>query len=200
MCVVAQQSRVPYLNDFGPGYEVKDVSYPYPGSYRPIREIDFRNLKVLLGGQEGLRLRNGLWQPADRFDHRSLLLLALYNLPSSSPGTEFAVAFFKYWTCGGSCSSGGRAELFAVSGDALRVLQEIDWDTDAARTEANEWFDPASNVMVVRASHYMPGDAHCCISAMDIVTLRWTGRRFVTAGVKTVLSRYGKNEHKKLYP
>jgi len=35
---------------------------------------------------------------------------------------------------------------------------------------------------------------------MDIVTLRWTGTRFVTAGLKTVLSRYGKNEHKKLYP
>jgi len=59
-------------------------------------------------------------------------------------------------------------------------------------------FDAAKNELVIRSAHYVPGDAHCCVSAMDVVTLRWDGVRFVPVGIQTELSDYGKEAGKTL--
>ena len=48
------------------------------------------------------------------------------------------------------------------------------------------------------SAHYLHGDAHCCVSAIDIVEMHWNGRRFVQAARRTELSDYGKGEGKRL--
>jgi len=52
------------------------------------------------------------------------------------------------------------------------------------------------NTLVIRSAHYIPGDAHCCVSAMDIVTFKWDGTRLVQSDIQTELSAYGKREGK----
>jgi hypothetical protein len=52
-------------------------------------------------------------------------------------------------------------------------------------------FDEKTNKPVVRSAHYLPGDAHCCVSAIN-VTPRWNGSRFVQTGIRTKLSDNGK--------
>jgi hypothetical protein len=71
---------------------------------------------------------------------------------------------------GGSSSQGGMAKVFTMSGGRMRVVQEIDWDTYFDAGQPTHSFDPSTNTLVIRSAHYIPGDAHCCVSAMDAVT------------------------------
>ena len=88
--------------------------------------------------------------------------------------------------------------MFTLSGRRLQAVQEIGWDKQVQTDQPTESFDASTSTLVIRSAHYIPGDAHCCVSAMDVVTFRWDGTRFVQAGLQTVLSEYGKNEGKTL--
>jgi hypothetical protein len=68
----------------------------------------------------------------------------------------------------------------------------------ALSREPTESFDTRTNTLLIRTAHYSPGDAHCCISAMDVITLQWDGTRFAQKDFKTELSDYGKAEGKTL--
>jgi len=98
----------------------------------------------------------------------------------------------------GSSSGGGTALVFTVSNNRLRLTQAIGWDTHFQTKERTESFDPGTDTLVVRTAHYIPGDAHCCVSAMDVITLHWNGTRFAQTDFKTELSEYGKAEGKTL--
>jgi hypothetical protein len=88
--------------------------------------------------------------------------------------------------------------VFTVSESRLRSVQMIGWDTHFQAGQPTDSFDPATNTLVIRSAHYIPGDAHCCVSAMDVVTFRWNGTRLVQTGIQTELSQYGKQEGKAL--
>ena len=102
---------------------------------------------------------------------------------------------------GGSSTNSGIAQLFRLSGRTLELLQRVQWDGDVNRS-ADIWklftFDPATSTLVARSSHYLPGDAHCCISAVDLVTFAWKDTHFEMASVRTELSENGKREGKTL--
>jgi hypothetical protein len=72
------------------------------------------------------------------------------------------------------------------------------WDTHFEAGQPTDSYDEGTGTLVVRTAHYMPGDAHCCVSAADAVTLKWDGTRFVQTSSKTELSEYGKREGKRL--
>ena len=88
--------------------------------------------------------------------------------------------------------------MFNLSANRLCVVQEIDWDTHFQAGQPTDSFDPSTNTLVIRSAHYIPGDAHCCVSAMDVVTLRWDGTQFAPAPIQTELSEYGKTQGKTL--
>jgi hypothetical protein len=88
--------------------------------------------------------------------------------------------------------------VFTVSAGHLRSVQTIGWDTHFQAGQPTESFDPGTNALVIRSAHYIPGDAHCCVSAMDVVTFRWDGARLVQTGIQTELSEYGRSEGKTL--
>jgi hypothetical protein len=72
----------------------------------------------------------------------------------------------------------------------------MDWDTHVDASQPTASFDPIQNTLIARTAHYIPGDARCCVSAVDVITLRWDGTRFVQTDLKTELSRYGKDQGK----
>ena len=90
----------------------------------------------------------------------------------------------------------GEVPVRELSNGHLRVIQDLGWDTHFDAGQPTESFDDAKNTLVVRTAHYIPGDAHCCVSAMDVVALKWNGTRFVQTSFQTELSAYGKREGK----
>jgi hypothetical protein len=192
-----QVSQVPYAaygDGTGPTFTVENVSLSLRGSYKSIRKVKFRQLTA------SASVRNRLNKKSDPDDHYSEQSGSVFYLdgPSSS-STGGSALVLSYWSdAGGSSSQGETAQVFAVSDGHLRSVQSIRWDTHFQTDQPTESFDPNTNTLVIRSSHYIPGDAHCCVSAMDVVTFRWDGTRFVQTGIQTELSEYGKHEGKTL--
>ena len=202
-----QTSRVPYAPDSdgpGPTFANENAGRSYPGSYSSIRQVDFRNFRYLLFGKSGkttgsLLFKKGHYEDDEPGSNFSMDLDAIYYLSAlpSSKG-DSAVVLYYWFSAGGSSSQGGTAQVFTVSDGHLRSTQMIDWDTHFQAGQPTVSFDPNTNKLVIRSAHYIPGDAHCCVSAMDVVTYRWEGTRFVQSGIQTELSEYGKKEKKTL--
>jgi hypothetical protein len=200
---LGQTSQVPYAQQSdgpGPTFTSENVSVSYPGSYSSIRKVDFRNFKIPFFDEKPFSLKNGHYKHDEPLGHWSIDLDSVYYL-STSPSSKgsSALVLYSWFGAGGSSSQGGIAEVFNVSVGHLRSVQEINWDTHFEEAgQPTESFDPRTNTLVIRSAHYIPGDAHCCVSAMDIVTFRWNGARFVQADLRTELSEYGRREGKTL--
>jgi len=126
----------------------------------------------------------------------SVELTAIYYLVSS-----YALVLYHDIQGGGSSTNSGIAQLFTLSEGRLALIQTIRWDTDVTRSESNPKLyslDAATNNLVIRSSHYIPGDAHCCISAVDVVTFAWKDTHFEKIAVDTELSEEGKRQGKAL--
>ena len=192
------QSSVPYAAEIGSLFSDGSFDDSYPGEYRSIRSVDFRNFTLRFIDKNGkptgtARLRNGKYERKETLQFESIELESLYYL---SP--EYALVVYSFFSAGGSSNTNGVAMLFSVSNRRLRQTQELNWDEHFATLFYS--FDPMTKTFVVRSSHYLPGDAHCCVSAVDVITLRWDGIHFTQTDFKTELSDYGKSEHKKLSP
>jgi len=204
----AQTSDVPYApNSDGPGptYTIERVRDCYSGAFSSIRAINFRDFHFLRFGKDGrpsggaTRLKNGHFQHDDKFDHYSIEFESIHYFPSADPSAgDSAVVVLSWFAAAGSSSQGGNAKVFNLTGNRLCLVQEIDWDTHFQSGRPADSFDPSTNTLVIRSAHYIPGDAHCCVSAMDVVTLRWDRTQFRPATVQTELSEYGKAERKTL--
>jgi len=200
-------SSIPYaLNSDGPGptFVTENRSFSYPGSYSSIRKVDFRNFRFLIfdpAGKpaESFRLKKGHYQHDKPLDHFSIDLDSIYYL-SATPPSKQSFVLVLYFLQGGGVSSnqGEMAQVFTISDGHLRSVQTIDWDTQFQSSQPAHSFDSRTNKLVIRSAHYIPGDAHCCVSAVDIVTFRWDGARFLQSGIETELSDYGKTEKKTL--
>lgn len=147
----------------------------------------------------GYTLKNGHYQRDDQFDHYSTEFESIHYFPSADPSTgDSAMIVLSWFAAAGSSSQGGNAKVFNLSGNRLCVVQEIEWDTHFQSGQPTDSFDPGTNALTIRSAHYIPGDAHCCVSAMDVVTLRWDGTKFRPVAVQTELSEYGKANGKTL--
>jgi hypothetical protein len=204
---LGQTSPVPYApgtNGPGPTFTNRQIFYSYPGSYSSIRKVDFRNLTFPTLDENGkpdgsISLRDGHYKHDEDYLHKTMDLNSIDHLDKSSPSDgDAAVVLFSWFTAGGSSSQGGIARVFKVSDGRLQIVQEIGWDTHFQAGQPTESFDPGTKTLVIRSAHYIPGDAHCCVSAMDVVTFKWNGSRFVQSGIQTELSKYGKREGKVL--
>jgi hypothetical protein len=194
-----QTSQIPYAPDNGPLFSNDQISHLYPGSFSSIRRVNFRNFRYLSFDEAGnptedFSLRNGHYQHDEPLDRQSIDLDSIRYLGGSSS----ALILLSYFAAAGSSSQGGMAKVFTVSDGHLRIVQAIVWDTHFQAGQPTESFDPDANTLVIRSAHYIPGDAHCCVSAMDVVRFRWDGTHFVQTGLQTEHSEYGKKEGKTL--
>jgi hypothetical protein len=189
----------------GSTFTSRQVRFSYQDSYSSLRGIDFRDFTFFQNFDEegkpagNVSLKNGHYKHDQPLDQFSVDLESTYYLgKTASPNEEFALVLFSWFAAGGSSSQGGNAQVFALSDGHLRVTQEMGWDTHFEAGQPTDSFDESTNTLLVRTAHYMLGDAHCCVSAMDVVRLKWDGRRFVQTNLTTELSEYGKKEGKRL--
>jgi len=196
----AQKSSVPYDRLNGePTFTNTLVGFTYPGVYSSLAGVDFRNFTIH-ELHETCVLKNGHWRSLrDRAGHQSLDLISTYYLrrTASNQGDSILV-LLSWFGVGGSSSSEGIAQIFTLSKGHLRMSQEMSWDTHFWTDLPTESFDTGTDSLLVRTAHYIPGDAHCCVSAMDVIRLKWDGTRFVQTSLRTELSKYGRTEGKKL--
>ena len=193
-----QVSRVPYLD--GPDFTNQQVPCACPGTFSSIRKVNFRNVTIPNSDPIGRSsLKNGHYRHDAPDEHQSVDLDSVHYLGKAVASSDSSALVLLSWSAvGGSSSQGRAARVFRLYGGGLRVVQEIDWDTHFDAGQPTERFDPVTKTLVIRAAHYIPGDAHCCVSAMDFVTFRWDGTRFAQTGPQTELSEHGKREGKTL--
>ena len=101
---------------------------------------------------------------------------------SSDP--EYALVVFHWISVAGDSSTDGFAQVFWLADRALRVIQQLRWN-EQFDTKEKYTFNSRTNTLIVRSAHYLQGDAHCCVSAMDVFTLRWNGTAFEQASSAT---------------
>lgn len=198
-----QASDVPYDGDYGPSLCDLSVKRSYPGSYDSLKDVDFRNLTAHIFYNQGkseliATLRKGSFERKLKFSYDSVTVDAVHELPRNSSGTERALVLFTWFASGGSSSTEGVAQVFELRDHRLTITQQLDWDEHFQTSEPYASFESSSNTLTVRAAHYLPGDSHCCVSAMDVVTLRLNKARFAKRSVLTELSDYGKSAGKKI--
>jgi len=203
LCLLAQAPSVPYAQFFGPDFDNVHVDRSYPGSYESIRKADFRNMRLIVFDQTGktdtvLQFKNGTHQSKTKSEvDEAKLEEVAYLTSEGAAGPEYALVIFHWMSVSGAADADGYAQVFELTGHSLRVIQQLRWNAQF-ETKEKYTFDAATKTLIARSAHYLEGDAHCCISAMDVFTLRWNGSAFVQAAVLTELSDYGKREGKTL--
>jgi hypothetical protein len=201
--LAAQSPPVPYAQFFGPDFDNLRLDHSYPRFYQSIRRVDFRNMKLVAFDAAGrpdavLQLKDGSRKWSEKSDvNEARLEEVAYLTPSDASGPEYALLMFHWISIAASSDSDGFAQVFRLSAHSLRVVQQLRWN-EQFETREKYTFDTKTNTLFVRSAHYMEGDAHCCVSAMDVFTLEWNGDAFVLAGKQTELSDYGKREGKTL--
>ncbi|HLY63512.1 MAG TPA: hypothetical protein VKV95_22460 [Terriglobia bacterium] len=200
--LLAQSSSVPYGTQYGPMFLTSSASYKYPSTYKSIHEVDFRNLSLHTFGRKGkslakYNLKDGTCETDDQSNHCSIELESIHYLRTTTGIPELALVAYGASCVAGSSNTEGIAQTFKLEGHHLEVIQDIAWDENHGEWTTHS-FDEKTNTLVIRSSHYIPGDAHCCVSAIDDVSLLWNGSRFVQAGISTELSPYGKQAGKTL--
>jgi hypothetical protein len=201
----SQRTSIPYGGESaGPSFGILTTSFDYPGTFRSIRDIDFRNLTVQVADEKAkpewhFGLKNGKAEIHDRTELDSFTLDAVYYLPSSGhPERDFAIVVFDWFSASGSSGRTGIAQVFRLLDQRLKMTQQIDWDEHFDWDGPYKLFDEKTGKLVFRSAHYLPADSHCCVSAMDVVTVHWDGFKLVQTSIKPELTSYGKREGKAL--
>lgn len=166
-------------------FHLSAVEFSYPGTYRSLRKIDFRNLAVNFLG-DGLRpLKDGKYESRDEGGFEGATFESVDLLPSTARSREqFALVLYTYTSAGGSSNSYGIAQIFALSDGHLKIVQEMRWDEHFS--PPGDWYMLLlKDTLTIRSARYLDGDAHCCISGMDTVTLHWNGSRFAQTRMVT---------------
>jgi hypothetical protein len=194
--------------DIATGFDETALNYSYTGSYDRIEDVDFRNLTMYLFEDDEkpeaeYALRDGQYDSRRDPDYHDVGIYTVslddvHRLLGEEPDRRYAIAVYTWLGVGGSSSQDGVVQVFELFQHRLTLRQQLRWDNQVETTKPHVWFSEDSKTLVVRSAHYLPHDSHCCVSAMDVVTLRWNGTRFVKTSVRTELSDYGIREGKKL--
>ena len=199
----SQAPTVPYAQFFGPDFDNVHVDHGYPTTAQSIQKVDFRNMRLMVFDQSGktdavLSFKNGgrKWKEKGGEVDEARIEEVDY-LPAGASRAEFAVVVFHWLSIAEASNADGYAQVFRLANHELRVIQQLRWN-EQFDTKEKYTFDAATKTLIARSAHYLTGDAHCCISAMDVFTLQWKDGAFVQTSVTTELSDYGKKEGKKL--
>jgi hypothetical protein len=198
-----QSHKIPYDRDLGFSLHQISLDFRLEGSFEQAGSIDFRNFTFLLFDKNTRvvmkgELKHGSYEEKSPAGFDSVKLDSLYFLPSANSNQQYILALYTWEFAGGSSNIQGVAEVYKLENHKLRVTQQIDWDEHFDSEKPMVVYDKTSGTLVARTAHYLPGDAHCCVSAVDVVTLRWDSTHFVRSGLRTELSNYGEREKKQL--
>jgi hypothetical protein len=196
----AQTPSVPYAQFFGPDFDIIHVDHGYPTTYQSIQKVDFRNMRLIVFDQSAktdtvLPFKNGSrkWKEKNGEADEA----KIEEIDYLTPADEYALVVFHWLSIAEASNTDGYAQVFRLMNHELRVIQQLRWN-EQFETKDKYAFDAATKTLIVCSAHYITGDAHCCISAMDVFALQWNDGGFVQTGVRTELSDYGKREGKTL--
>jgi hypothetical protein len=168
-----------------------------------MREVDFTNLALQVFDAAGkreteIKLTGSSRKWKEAGSHEEIRLDSVdYLTPAGEAGPEYALLVFHWFSAAGSSVVSGNAHLLRLSGGRLRVVQKLQWDPQFESAQKHS-LDREKRTMVVRSAHYLPGDAHCCVSAMDVVVLQWTGSSFRETSRRVELTDYGARQGRTL--
>lgn len=186
--ISAQTSTVPYAEFYGPLFKLERSSDAYPQLYESIHDVDFQNLTVRLGNGGTFHLRNGKYETKDEVGQTSVEIAGVHYPSSSEKGREYALVLYEEDDVGGSSNQEGVAKVFELEDKRLRDVQSLSWDLHHGGPHGKlDTFNEKENSLEIASSHYRPGDAHCCVSAVDIIVYHWEGKRLNQASVRTEL-------------
>jgi hypothetical protein len=174
----AQSQRLPYDPDLGPSFYKVSLNYSYSKIYERIEDVDFRNLTMHVFDEHGkpemkVELKKGKYENRDNVGYETVKLDSTYYLPSQDSNRMFALVLYTWFYGGGSSNTEGIAEVFELVENRLTLIQQLGWDEHFDTTKPYALFREKSGTLIVRTAHYLPGDPHCCVSADDVITLRW---------------------------
>jgi hypothetical protein len=195
-------SHVAPYDTYGPTFEDLTLDVTFPGAYNRIEDVDFRNSILREFGDDGkqdrkAQLTNGSHERREPGYYETDSLDEIHYLPARDSSSRCALVLYTHFFAAGSSGQEGIAQVFQLVGRRLTLKQQTEWDEHFGQPPY-VLFDEKSKTLTFRSAHYLRGDADCCVSAMDVVTMRWDGTRFVKTSVRTELSDYGIREGKKL--
>lgn len=166
-------------------FRLSPAEFSYPGTYRSLRQIDFRNLAVNFVKDRLVPLKDGKYESRDEGGFDGVEFESVDFLTSAARSKEqFALVLYTHTLAGGSSNSYGVAQIFGLSSGHLRIVQEIAWDEHFS-PPGNWYMRLSKDTLTLRSARYLDGDAHCCISGMDTITLKWNGSRFTQTSITT---------------
>jgi hypothetical protein len=194
--------------DIGPTFSNTAVLFAYDGFNGDVRKVNFKNLDLHIFDPDGklgsvVHLKNGkyTYRESDSgltLGYEEVTLDAVHYLTGVSRSDEYALVLFSLFEAGGSSSSEEYAQVFELSDHRLRVVQQMVSDEHFGGPFPAHSYDPTTRTLVMQSAHYIRGDAHCCVSAVDVLTYRWAGNRFAQVSLKTDLTEYGRKAKKSL--
>ena len=196
--------QIPY-GDYGFTLEEDSSTYVYPNTFNDLREVDFKDLPIRVVYGHGklffmARLKGGSYEKLDRQNtvYDKVKLESVHYLSAKKSGVQYAMLICKWLTASGSSNEYGVAQIFKLVDRRLTLVQQLLWDEHFSSHQPYESFDQKADTLVVRTAHYVSQDGHCCASAVDVVTLKWDGARFMRKSINSEPSDNGMKAGKQL--
>ncbi len=154
-----------------------DYDYPAPTGLRSVRDVDFKNLKVLVFGYDGkpdgtIPLRHG----SAEWERNDASLGGVYFFKGLNGIAEHALVDVGWISVGGSSTNTSYLIVFEVRGGRLHVTQQISYDAHAQWWTLDKFYPESGTLIVLgRTSDDSP---HCCPRSLDEVMFEWKQDRF----------------------
>jgi hypothetical protein len=183
-------------------YHVAPLHYVYPSSYQRIEDVDFRNLTVpILFGENGddddpvlsTKLTNGgSFTRHFPVGFDSARLDSVHFLSPREADRQYAMVWYT-WTSGhvDSKSVEQVAYIFELKNHRLELNEALACDKQFDAGGPHMSFNPKWQALTLRKPHTLQTDSNGVVSAVDIVTLQWSGSSFVKREIRTELSPQG---------
>ncbi len=172
-------------------YEISKPKFVYNGQYKSLDEIDLKNsvIHAFFKNRHGIcgKLRAGYWESREEGGIDSLRLLESHRMPWAEGNSRFLLVIVEQSSVYGSSESDHYAQVWMLRDGKLSIEQQISYNTHFSDSGSFEKYSAKDNLLRVRSSHYLAHDAHCCISAYDELTFRWTGSEYALTRIETKL-------------
>ncbi len=173
---------LPYGPLHGNSYRQTELIETRHGTCAEGKKPDFRNMTFTLS-DEPVRLVNGRMSKTETEDGHFLGSLAVdlasvHPLPRGDRSERYWLVLLFVESAGGSSSQSYCSQVFGCSNGQLQAVQQIVWDARTERHKTPVSLDSHTGKLRFLTTHYLPGDAHCCVSAQDEVTYDWRGARY----------------------
>ncbi|MBN8729568.1 MAG: hypothetical protein J0L64_03440 [Acidobacteria bacterium] len=195
-----QAAELPYAEFAGPSFSVHELAERMPGGCEQGARPRFGDLSYPLGEDEpgsdgrvalsGGRMSRSEGAAGERLGNLTVRLASAHDLPGGGGRTRFWLVVLHVESVGGSTSTNYQAQVMRCRAGVLEEVQRVVWEARVPEGRAAPVVAGDGGLRFT-TSHYLPGDAHCCVSAVDEVSLRWEGRRYGKARVRSRRIRGG---------